>query len=540
MFKKILLYLIIFLPGLSSWAMEGEKELSLYEILGVGEKASPEEIKKSYKKLALKWHPDKWDRNKNVLEQEGYTKESAEEKYKVIKEAFDILNDPIIRKEYDTGIPEGASSPEELLELMKKASSWFKRYPQQTIYEFFNVRFDADISEIESKYENLTRPLLSFGLTIEMKEQPDILKKAELAIDIMRNARFFYNAKLQKILKKNIRMWLKHYPNETPFEVLGVSEGEEIKIIEDKYNQLVQKAINEDDLKKLAQAKEIAKEDKWGFFSEIKTEYGIVKQFKNLNELIDQFHKEEVVPKKIKIIKQIIKETEKYNFDETSGEVIEKGVAPLHEIWKDVKKEVILVNLLKPLIEQMIHTISLDNIQQLNELISIAENKFKLWKKALNTNERIKQFPEELKVKITTREDYKDALKRYNTIVQEFEKKKQLSPMVEQQPLLKTYHLYQQPKKEIVSPWIARKVEEEIVGFEGGELSREESQFYKHLAKEFEKKAKTHELKKESELARKKEEFLKHFGGEVEIENLHINLLTLKNKLRILHGLLTA
>lgn len=60
------------------------------------------------------------------------------------------------------------------------------------------------------------------------------------------------------------------------------------------------------------------------------------------------------------------------------------------------------------------------------------------------------------------------------------------------------------------------------------------------MAKEFEKKAKTHELKKESELARKKEEFLKHFGGEVEIENLHINLLTLKNKLRILHGLLTA
>lgn len=61
-----------------------------YQILGVPEDASQGEIKKSYRKLALKYHPDKNKGDK-----------SAEEKFKEISEAYYTLGDEKRRKEYD-------------------------------------------------------------------------------------------------------------------------------------------------------------------------------------------------------------------------------------------------------------------------------------------------------------------------------------------------------------------------------------------------------------------------------------------------------
>lgn len=63
---------------------------SYYEILGVSEKATDEEIKKAYRKMAMKWHPDRNQNNK-----------AAEEKFKEIKSAYEILSDSYKRKEYD-------------------------------------------------------------------------------------------------------------------------------------------------------------------------------------------------------------------------------------------------------------------------------------------------------------------------------------------------------------------------------------------------------------------------------------------------------
>jgi curved DNA-binding protein len=61
-----------------------------YKTLGVDKKASSAEIKKAFRKLAMKYHPDKAKGDK-----------SAEEKFKSINEANEVLSDPVKRKKYD-------------------------------------------------------------------------------------------------------------------------------------------------------------------------------------------------------------------------------------------------------------------------------------------------------------------------------------------------------------------------------------------------------------------------------------------------------
>ena len=69
-----------------------------YEVLGVTKNASDDEIKKAYKKMAIKYHPD---RNPGDKE--------AEEKFKEAAEAYDVLRDPQKRARYDQFGPEGVN-----------------------------------------------------------------------------------------------------------------------------------------------------------------------------------------------------------------------------------------------------------------------------------------------------------------------------------------------------------------------------------------------------------------------------------------------
>ncbi len=67
-----------------------------YQLLGVKKDASDDEIKKAYRKLAMKYHPDHTKGDKR-----------AEEKFKKISEAYAVLSDKEKRKEYDTFGSEG-------------------------------------------------------------------------------------------------------------------------------------------------------------------------------------------------------------------------------------------------------------------------------------------------------------------------------------------------------------------------------------------------------------------------------------------------
>ncbi len=70
--------------------------MEYYKVLGVAKTASPAEIKKAYRKLAIKYHPDKTKGDKE-----------SEEKFKGISEAYAVLSDKEKRQQYDTYGSEG-------------------------------------------------------------------------------------------------------------------------------------------------------------------------------------------------------------------------------------------------------------------------------------------------------------------------------------------------------------------------------------------------------------------------------------------------
>ena len=76
--------------------MAGRKDL--YKILEVSRDADADDVRKAYRRLALKYHPDK-QAGKSEAEVEA-----ASSKFKAISEAYEILSDPEKKSKYDSGV----------------------------------------------------------------------------------------------------------------------------------------------------------------------------------------------------------------------------------------------------------------------------------------------------------------------------------------------------------------------------------------------------------------------------------------------------
>lgn len=86
--------------------------MGYYETLGVAKSATTDEIKKAYRKLALKYHPDKTKGDK-----------VAEEKFKEVSEAYAVLSDPEKKRQYDT----------------YGSAGFHQRYSQEDIFRNFDL-----------------------------------------------------------------------------------------------------------------------------------------------------------------------------------------------------------------------------------------------------------------------------------------------------------------------------------------------------------------------------------------------------------------
>ena len=117
-----------------------------YKVLGISRSSSADEIKQAYRKLALKWHPDK----------NQATRVEAEKKFKEISEAYQMLTDPAQKRNFDA--PRGPHAnahahPHEYSQTMnmRQAEEIFKQmFGKGSPFADFKI-FGAQAVEISEK-----------------------------------------------------------------------------------------------------------------------------------------------------------------------------------------------------------------------------------------------------------------------------------------------------------------------------------------------------------------------------------------------------
>lgn len=146
--------------------------MHFYDILGIKCNATKEEIKKAYRRQAIKWHPDK---NPN-------DKEMAEMKFKNIQMAYEVLSDETKRKEYDK------MTNKKKLELSELFNTCLKAYvPKYHIYkqfrkdiiglfygnenEFMNDINDLNFKHIYHKITSHTRQFVTETIYVSIKDR---------------------------------------------------------------------------------------------------------------------------------------------------------------------------------------------------------------------------------------------------------------------------------------------------------------------------------------------------------------------------------
>ncbi|XP_042001716.1 dnaJ homolog subfamily B member 6-like isoform X1 [Salvia splendens] len=78
-------------------AMEVECREGYYAVLGVSFYSYDDEIRRAYRKLAMQWHPDKWNATPSLVDM-------AKHKFQQIQEAYSVLSDRTKRTLYDASL----------------------------------------------------------------------------------------------------------------------------------------------------------------------------------------------------------------------------------------------------------------------------------------------------------------------------------------------------------------------------------------------------------------------------------------------------
>lgn len=114
--------------------------MNYYEILGVDRNVSAKDLKKAYKRLAKKWHPDLNRDNLKV----------AEEKMRAINVAYDVLSDEVKRLDYDKKIDSESKTQSQ----KKSERTTSSQQQKQTSAKTSTTSGKVDFNDIHSSFES--------------------------------------------------------------------------------------------------------------------------------------------------------------------------------------------------------------------------------------------------------------------------------------------------------------------------------------------------------------------------------------------------
>lgn len=107
-----------------------------YSVLGVRRDASSSEIRSAYRKLALKWHPDRWTKTPKVAA-------DANRRFQTIQEAYSVLSDVGKRSMYDAGLYDLFEEEEEgFSDFMQEMLSMMDKVTPQNSFEDLQKMFE--------------------------------------------------------------------------------------------------------------------------------------------------------------------------------------------------------------------------------------------------------------------------------------------------------------------------------------------------------------------------------------------------------------
>lgn len=164
---------------------------NLYKILEIDKNSDQENIKKSYRKLAMKWHPDKNINNKKY----------AEQKFKEINKAYDILSNTEKKRQYDLYGTEDIPSVNNFnYSPFKDPDSVFNQFfGEHTDFHFFN-KFEKE----QQGYSPQVSNTINMDILVTLEElYLGTIKKLKITRKIYNNS--FYFTKKREIIEIKIK-----------------------------------------------------------------------------------------------------------------------------------------------------------------------------------------------------------------------------------------------------------------------------------------------------------------------------------------------
>ncbi len=158
-------------------------EHSYYELLGVSLNATAEEIKAAFRDLAHAWHPDKVQAAEAV-------KRSVEERFAAIRAAYEVLSDPVRRREYDAQLLELARNAERarLEQLIDTIRAHLAQAQWQSALSIARRIYDQNPEDAERADILATVALRIAGARAEAGESDDARELLRLAMRVASNA----------------------------------------------------------------------------------------------------------------------------------------------------------------------------------------------------------------------------------------------------------------------------------------------------------------------------------------------------------------